>query len=76
MNSRSMALACVVRAWLNGSGPVLGACLCNSRDGDLMKALVCVANVKHGLPCCVGEFEEVVSGADHRPLGSDFFEAA
>jgi hypothetical protein len=27
-------------------------------------------------PRCVGEFEQVVDGADHRPLGSDLVEAA
>src|SRR5258708_29920429 len=28
------------------------------------------------LPCFVGEFEQIVDGADHRPLGSDLVEAA
>ena len=27
-------------------------------------------------PCCLGELEEVVGGADHCPLSSDLFEAA
>src|ERR1700722_4554593 len=27
-------------------------------------------------PCCVGEFEQIVDGADHRPLSSDLVEAA
>src|SRR5271165_4538986 len=27
-------------------------------------------------PCCVGELEQIVDGADHRPLGSDLVEAA
>src|SRR5450631_2364103 len=27
-------------------------------------------------PCCVGELEEIMDGADHRPLGSDLVEAA
>src|SRR5882672_4897508 len=27
-------------------------------------------------PCCVGELEQIVDGADHRPLGFDLFEAA
>jgi hypothetical protein len=26
-------------------------------------------------PCCIGELEQVVDGADHRPLGSDLVEA-
>src|SRR5258708_32346811 len=27
-------------------------------------------------PCCVSELEQIVDGADHRPLGSDLVEAA
>ena len=26
-------------------------------------------------PCCVGELEQIVDGADHRPLRSDLVEA-
>src|SRR4051794_41067858 len=29
-----------------------------------------------GSPCCMCEFEQVVGGADHRPLASDLIEAA
>src|SRR5579864_1414760 len=46
------------------------------RADDLRRFTHAVDLFRMTSPCCVGEFEQIVDGADHRPLRSDLVEAA